>query len=91
MKRKASGFPAAKHESQSAVLEIPDPHEETYAPFVIDTPGAWGQISDIHCPYHDRETLKLFVREARRRRAVGVLLNGDTLDCHEATPSTATN
>ena len=76
-------LPAAKHETTAAALGLPDPHPERYEPFVIDTPGNWLILSDVHAPYHDRTTLELAVAEAKRRGVVGVLLNGDTLDSHE--------
>ncbi|AMV23409.1 hypothetical protein VT84_03300 [Gemmata sp. SH-PL17] len=85
-KRKRSqkvALPVAKHESEAKSLGLPTPHAENYEPFRIDTPGRWLILSDIHAPYHDRTTLELAVREAKRRGVVGVLLNGDTLDSHE--------
>lgn len=62
---------------------LPDPVSLSYDPFKIDTPGTWLVLSDCHFPFHDRKTIELAVDEARRRAAVGVLLNGDVLDCAE--------
>ena len=45
--------------------------------------GWWLVLGDVHLPYHDRVTLELAVKEAVRRKAKGVLLNGDLLDSHE--------
>jgi predicted phosphodiesterase len=52
----------------------------------IDTPGWWLILGDTHFPMHDRSTIELAVREAKDRRAVGVLLNGDIMDMHGITP-----
>ncbi len=62
---------------------LPDPVELEYKPVQVDTPGTWLVINDLHLPFHDRKTIELAVAEARRRQAVGVLLNGDVLDCAE--------
>lgn len=72
-------LPAARHE----VAELPDAWGDGYAPFDLDDAGAWLVLSDVHAPHHDRVTLELAMREARRRKVVGVLLNGDTIDCHK--------
>lgn len=64
-------------------VELPPGISKNYTPFVIDTPGMWGVISDIHIPCHDDETLRLFVAECKRRAVRGVILNGDILDSHE--------
>jgi hypothetical protein len=78
----AHDLPAAKQE-RIAALGLPKSHPESYTPFAIDAPGRWLILSDVHVPWHDRETIQLAVREARRRGVVGVILNGDTLDYHE--------
>jgi hypothetical protein len=53
------------------------------AAFHLAKPGRWLVLGDVHLPFHDRTTLELAVRDAKARRVVGVLLNGDTLDSHE--------
>lgn len=86
---KAAGatLPIAKHESPpvppAPVISLPDAHAEEYIPFACQEPGTWLILSDIHAPYHDRNTIELAVAEAKRRGVVGVILNGDTLDSHE--------
>lgn len=77
-----AAMPMGKHE-QPAGPDMPAAVAAEYAPHVIDRAGWWLVLSDIHAPYHDRTTLELAVGEARRRGAVGVILNGDTLDSHE--------
>lgn len=81
--RAASALPAGKHESTAEALGLPAPHPENYDPYLIDAPGVWLVLSDIHAPYHDRRTIELAVEEASRRGAVGVIINGDLLDSHE--------
>lgn len=63
--------------------DFPDPLDLSYDAYEITTPGQWGVIGDIHLPCHDRTTVELFVKECRRRKVVGVVLNGDILDSHE--------
>lgn len=48
-----------------------------------DAAGWWLVISDIHIPWHNRQAVEMFADEARRRKVVGILLNGDIVDCHE--------
>lgn len=74
-------LPPGKHEAPPA--DPPPPHPQSYTPYPLDTPGWWLVLSDCHVPYHDSTTVRLAVEEARRRRAVGVLVNGDLLDSHE--------
>lgn len=62
---------------------IPEPVADSYDPFPIDTPGKWLILSDVHLPHHDKRTVESAVEEARRSGAVGVLLNGDIMDCGE--------
>lgn len=61
---------------------IPAPVDRTYQPFIIDTPGWWLILSDVHLPYHDCRTIELAIAEAKANKVVGVLLNGDILDMH---------
>lgn len=80
--KNVKALPPAVHEDNPQT-GMPEPVNQAYEPYSIDRPGVWGIISDIHLPYHDRTTVELFVRECKRRGAIGVLLNGDTLDSHE--------
>lgn len=77
-------LPPANHEAANhEAAELPAAVAETYEPHRLDAPGPWLVLSDVHAPYHDRPTVELAVAEARRRGAVGVLLDGDLLDSHE--------
>ncbi len=62
---------------------LPKSLAKPFKPYVIDEPGQWGIIGDIHLPCHDETTIRLFVQECKRRKVTGVILNGDILDCHE--------
>jgi hypothetical protein len=74
-------LPPGKHEAPAGD-GIPAAVDQEYTPFAIDTPGVWLLLMDCHVPYHDRGTIQAAVGEAKRRGAVGVILNGDTLDQH---------
>jgi hypothetical protein len=76
-------LPAAKHERASRSRGMPSPHREVYEHLSIDDAGRWLILTDVHLPWHDRETIRLAVRKAKRDGVVGVILNGDTLDYHE--------
>jgi predicted phosphodiesterase len=85
-----TGIPASTVQSHagqpltdSQPLPFPDAVRREWTPFAIDTPGHWLVISDLHVPCHDRTTIELAVRQAKRDGAVGVLLNGDVVDHHE--------
>lgn len=77
------GGAAALPEPLSEGAGLPEPLPLSYDPAVLDTPGDWLVLSDVHIPYHDKRTIEAAVDEARGRGAVGVLLNGDILDCHQ--------
>lgn len=48
-----------------------------------NTPGWWLVMGDLHIPWHDLECISALIDEAKRRKVVGILLNGDICDCHE--------
>ena len=50
-------------------------------PFVIDKPGKWLVLSDIHIPYHDEKALTTAVQWGIDNKATDLLLNGDIMDC----------
>lgn len=62
---------------------LPEPEPLSYDAFDVDTTGTWLVISDLHIPYHDTQTICRAFEEARSMGAVGVLLNGDILDCYQ--------
>ena len=62
---------------------LPEPVSEVVSKYELPEPGCWLVLGDVHIPFHDRVTVQCAIAEAKRRRVVGVLLNGDTLDSHE--------
>jgi predicted phosphodiesterase len=62
--------------------KLPTPVHHELDPVVLEDVGWWLILGDTHIPFHDRQTIELAFAEARRRRAVGVILNGDVLDSH---------
>jgi predicted phosphodiesterase len=39
-------------------------------------------LSDIHVPYHTEEAIECAVKRAKKQDVDGIILNGDTIDCH---------
>lgn len=74
-------FPAAKQEQDAD--DFPACHPQSYEPFVIDRPGVYVLLSDVHVPYQDRVTVEASVRAAKKLGAKGFIFDGDLLDCHE--------
>lgn len=64
-------------------VDLPQPIHESYEPIIVDTPGHWGIISDVHLPYHDLNTIRKWADDCKKRGIAGVLLNGDILDCYQ--------
>lgn len=64
-------------------VKMPDAVKRDATPHTINVPGRWLILSDIHLPQHDVPAVEAAIAEAKRRGVVGVLLNGDILDCHE--------
>jgi predicted phosphodiesterase len=64
-------------------VRLPESHDTVYEPFQISDPGSWLNLGDCHFPYHSKHLIELAVKDARRQKAVGVLLNGDITDSHE--------
>lgn len=56
-------------------------HLNDWQAFHIDTPGVWAKFADLHIPYHNTDAVHVAIAEAKRRKPVGILLNGDLMDC----------
>lgn len=41
-------------------------------------------LSDVHIPYHDRKAIEIAVDYAKKRNPNVLYLNGDTMDCYQA-------
>ncbi len=61
---------------------IPEPLQQITDrdPFLIETPGRWLIMSDVHLPYHDATAIRAVWSYALGLGVRGVLLNGDTQD-----------
>ena len=73
----------AKHIPKPHFSDFPAAHKTGYKPFVISDPGSWLILCDVHVPCHDEATIRAAVADAKKSKAVGVIINGDFLDCHE--------
>ena len=62
---------------------LPASDETDYTPYKITGCKRVGILSDIHVPYHNVESLSVAIGELKRLKIDGLLLNGDTIDCHK--------
>lgn len=61
---------------------LPSSDETVYEPYVINGHKRLGILSDIHCPFHSMSALTVAFDYLKKRKVDGILLNGDTIDCH---------
>lgn len=61
---------------------LPDSEEQHYEPFVFSGHKKIGILSDIHLPYHNINALTEAISQLKKIKVDGLLLNGDTMDCH---------
>lgn len=62
---------------------VPESFEQDWSPFVLPFHvNKLLVLSDIHLPYHNVQSIELAVEYGLKNGANGILLNGDTLDCH---------
>jgi len=77
-------------ESEFRVLEdrsknpynLPASDETIFEPFIIKGHKKVGILSDIHVPYHSIDSLTTAIKYLKKENIDGLLLNGDTIDCH---------
>lgn len=74
---------AAEDDGENGLPLLPKSDVAQRGAFEITKVGRYLILSDTHFPQHDVTTIRLAVKEAVRRGVVGVILNGDILDCHE--------
>lgn len=86
-KKTASGFLTAPRlpdpMPEAGGPALPEPVTVHYAAYDASDVGIWGVLSDVHIPYHDRPTIERWVAECKKSGVVGLLLNGDILDCYQ--------
>jgi predicted phosphodiesterase len=62
---------------------LPKTDETAYEPFVIKGYKKVGILSDIHLPYHNIDAVSCAIGYLKKEKVDAVLLNGDTMDCHQ--------
>jgi predicted phosphodiesterase len=62
---------------------LPESDEEKYHPFIISGFKKVGILSDVHLPYHNLTALTTAITYLKKEKVDALLLNGDTLDCHQ--------
>lgn len=62
---------------------LPDSDEDKYEPFIITGYKKVGILSDVHLPYHNLTALTTAISYLKKEKVDALLLNGDTLDCHQ--------
>ena len=61
---------------------LPASDETIYEPYVFKGHKRIGILSDIHVPYHNITALTAAIQYLKQQKVDGLLLNGDTIDCH---------
>ena len=66
-------------------VTLPESSERVWMPFNLepDSKDRIALLSDIHVPFHNMVALKAAIAESKRIGSTVILLNGDTMDCHE--------
>jgi predicted phosphodiesterase len=62
--------------------KLPASEETIYEPYIFSGHKRIGILSDIHVPYHSISALTLAIEYLKKQKIDGLLLNGDTIDCH---------
>lgn len=62
---------------------LPESDETVYEPFAIKGFSKIGILSDVHLPYHNIDALTCAIKYLKKEKVNAVLLNGDTMDCHQ--------
>ena len=63
--------------------KLPDSDETIYKPFVFPKHKKVGILSDVHLPYHSLDALTEALTILKKEKVDALLLNGDTIDCHQ--------
>lgn len=61
-------------------VEMPKSKAEPWLPYVLETTGIVGILSDIHVPYHNELALSAAVQHLKKVGIDALILNGDTCD-----------
>jgi len=82
-KRKKDKNEFHREERPRNPYNLPESDEVKYEPFVFPHHDRIGILSDIHLPYHNMDALTEALTELKKNKVDAVLLNGDTIDCHQ--------
>lgn len=63
--------------------KLPKSCTREWYPFVMDGVTKVGVFSDIHIPHHTENAVECAIKRAKREKVDGIILNGDTIDCHK--------
>jgi hypothetical protein len=76
------GKPAAKRAARKPGqgVEMPPSKAEKWEPYVLETTGIVGILSDIHVPFHSEVALQAAVGHFKTVGIDALILNGDTCD-----------
>jgi predicted phosphodiesterase len=61
---------------------LPESDETKFEPFIFSGHKRIAILSDIHVPYHSISSLTAAIEFCKKEKPDGLLLNGDTMDCH---------
>ena len=61
---------------------LPQSDETKFEPFIFSGHKRIAILSDIHVPYHSISSLTAAIEFCKKEKPDGLLLNGDTMDCH---------
>lgn len=64
------------------IKQIPASSAREFSPFIMDGVSKVAIFSDIHVPYHTPQAIECAVKRAMDEDVDGIILNGDTIDCH---------
>lgn len=62
---------------------LPKSEETDYTPYKIQGIKNLGIMCDIHAPYHSVDALSVAIKYLKEKKIDGLLLNGDSIDCHK--------
>lgn len=65
------------------IKQIPTSSAREFSPFIMDGVSKVAIFSDIHVPYHTPQAIECAVKRAMDEDVDGIILNGDTIDCHK--------
>lgn len=63
--------------------KLPESDETSYEPYILKGHKKLAIFSDIHLPYHSVQALSAALSHCKKEKVDALLLNGDTLDCHQ--------